>query len=224
MSRIGKNIKKIRNVKGLSQQAFADIFQLSRGNVSSYEELRADPKIEVVVEIAKYFGIPLDDFIQKDLSVNELLKYNTGLVLETEDLKRNHRMTGIPYVSAAYLPDYIDNYRDEAFIRKLPHIVIPSNARFGLMAFEIEDQESLPENFEYKNGDILFYERVVKENIHRIKGRFGLMVDHSGIKNGVYREQNGQMSLYLNELVEYPFDIDSDADYWVLRAVYGLNN
>ena len=38
MSKIGYNIKKLRNVKNLSQQAFADLFNLTRGNISSYEE------------------------------------------------------------------------------------------------------------------------------------------------------------------------------------------
>lgn len=40
MSKVGRNIKKIRSVKGLSQQAFAYLFSLTRGNISSYEELR----------------------------------------------------------------------------------------------------------------------------------------------------------------------------------------
>ena len=52
MSKVGKNIKKIRNVKALSQQAFADLFQLTRGNISSYEEFRAEPNIEIIVIIA----------------------------------------------------------------------------------------------------------------------------------------------------------------------------
>ena len=68
MTQIGKNIKKIRNVKRLSQQSFADIFDLTRGNISSYEESRAEPKIEVIMKIANFFGIPLADFIEKDLS------------------------------------------------------------------------------------------------------------------------------------------------------------
>jgi hypothetical protein len=40
----------------------------------------------------KYFGIPLADFIEKDLLVNELLYYDTELVLETEKLKLNQQL------------------------------------------------------------------------------------------------------------------------------------
>jgi len=220
MSQIGKNIKKIRNVRGLSQQAFADLFQLTRGNISSYEEFRAEPKIEVVVGIAKYFGIPLADFIEKDLSVNELLHYNAGLVLETEKLKINQQLVKIPYVPALYLSDYINQYRDEEFIQQLPYIIVPSTSKFRLIALEVDNQDRLPENFNFHNGDILMFENIVKENVHRIKDKFGVMFDENGMNVGVYKEKDQKMVLSLNEWVEYPFDVESSAQYWVLRASY----
>ncbi|ULT27864.1 helix-turn-helix domain-containing protein [Sphingobacterium sp. E70] len=65
MSNVGNNIKKLRKVKGLSQQAFGDVFNLTRGNISSYEEMRAEPKIEIVLKIANYFGIPVQHLIEK---------------------------------------------------------------------------------------------------------------------------------------------------------------
>ncbi len=220
MSKVGKNIKKIRNVKALSQQAFADLFQLTRGNISSYEEFRAEPKIEIIVNIAKYFGIPLNDFILKELSVNELLHYNTELVLETEKLKKTHHFIEVPYVSSLDIVDYEAHYNDENFIHNLPHISIPSSAKSKLIAIEIQDSESLPLGFNFKNGDILIYEQVIRENIHRIENKLGLMVDTDGIKSGVYKEQEGKIFLSLNEWVKYPFEIDSLAHYWLLRALF----
>lgn len=220
MTLIGKNIKKIRNVKGLSQQAFADLFDLTRGNISSYEEYRADPRIEVVVKIANYFGIPLVDFIEKDLSVNELLRYNAGLVLETEKLKIAQQLVKVPYIPILYIEDYIKQYADEEYIGQLPHIVIPCNSKFRLLAFEIDNQESLPNGFNYHAGDVLIVENVVKENIHRIGDKLGMMVDADGLKVGVYKEKGGTITLSLNEWVQYPFDMDSNAQYWVLRASY----
>lgn len=220
MSKVGKNIKKIRNVKALSQQAFADLFQLTRGNISSYEESRAEPKIEIIVNIAKYFGIPLNDFILKELSVNELLHYNTELVLETEKLKKTNHFIEIPYVSSLDIVDYETHYNDEDFIHSLPHISIPSSSKSKLIAIEVQDPESLPLGFNFKNGDILLYEQVIKENIHRIENKLGLMVNSDGIKSGVYKEHEGKIFLSLNEWVKYPFEIDSLAHYWLLRALF----
>ncbi|MBL4716657.1 MAG: hypothetical protein COC01_01030 [Bacteroidetes bacterium] len=76
MSNIGSNIRKIRSVKGLSQSAFADLFGLTRASIGAYEELRAEPKIDVVIEIANYFSIPLSDVFTKDLTVNQLTNFH----------------------------------------------------------------------------------------------------------------------------------------------------
>jgi transcriptional regulator with XRE-family HTH domain len=220
MSQIGKNVKKIRNVRGLSQQAFADLFQLTRGNISSYEEFRAEPKLDVMLRIAKYFGIPLADFIEKDLSVNELLHYNTELVLETEKLKLNQQLARIPYIPILYINDFAAQYKNEDFINDLPHIILPGNSRFRQIALEVDNQEALPSGFDFHTGDILVYEQVVKENAHRIVTKLGMMPHEEGLKTGVYKEEAGTITLSLNEWINYPFDMDSDNQYWVLKALY----
>jgi len=224
MTKIGKNIKKIRNIKGLSQQAFADLFQLTRGNISSYEEFRAEPRIDVLVKIANYFSIPLTNLIEKELSVNELLHYNTTLVVETEKLKVTQQLAQIPYVPILYIQDYITQFSNPEFLSKLPQITLPSNSRFKLIAIEVENQEELPSGFNYKNGDVLIYEEVTKENIHRITGKLGLMTNTEGLKWGIYKEKEGKITLSLNDWVEYPFDIDAtDIQYWTLKASYRQN-
>lgn len=224
MTHIGKNIKKIRNVKGLSQQAFAELFELTRGNISSYEEFRAEPKIESIIKIANYFGIPLDHFIQKDLSVNELLHYNAEIVLESEKLKIAQQFVKVPFVPALYISDYVNQYKDDNFILKLPHLLIPSNSKFKLLAIEIDSTENLPAGLNYKNGDILIYEEVSKENAHRITDKPGIMVDADGLKYGIYKTIGEKTLLSLNEWIEYDFDMNADCCYWVVRAAYTQQN
>jgi len=76
MSYFGTNIKKIRQIKGLSQVAFAELIDLNRGVISSYEEGRAEPKIETVMRIANYFNLSSDQLISKQLTVNELVNFS----------------------------------------------------------------------------------------------------------------------------------------------------
>lgn len=220
MSKIGKNIKKIRNVRGLSQQSFADLFGLTRGNISSYEEFRAEPRIEVLLRIANYFSIPLSDFVEKELSVNELLHYNTHIVIEPERLKAGQQLTAIPYVPSIYLPDFIKHYAEEDFIRKLPVIVVPGNSRSGLIALEVENPENLPAGFDFHRGDLLICEKINRENAHRIAGKLGILIDSEGLRTGIYKPENGSYLLALNDWIRYPFDLESDACYWLLRAEY----
>ncbi|HAN76370.1 MAG TPA: transcriptional regulator, partial [Bacteroidales bacterium] len=75
MSYFGHNIKKIRTVKNLSQQAFADMFNLKRASVGAWEEGRAEPKLDTMAEIAEAFEISLDTLVRYDLKINELLKF-----------------------------------------------------------------------------------------------------------------------------------------------------
>jgi len=220
MTQIGKNIKKIRSVKGLSQQSFAELFDLTRGNISSYEESRAEPKIEVMIRIANFFGIPLSDLIEKDLSVNELLHYNTRLVVETEKLKTTRLLTNIRYVSAPYINDYIQRHTDADFLQLLPVLTVPCAARSELIAIEIQDPNDLPAGFELRPGDILIFEQVTKENIHRITGKLGMMVDSESQKFGIYQTEGDNSILTLNDWIKYPFDIHSEKKYWLHLAAY----
>jgi len=73
MSLIGQNIRKIRSVKSLSQQGFADLFKITRASVGAYEEGRAEPKTDTSIQIARYFKLTLDQLITKELSVNNIL-------------------------------------------------------------------------------------------------------------------------------------------------------
>ncbi|CAD0222443.1 helix-turn-helix domain-containing protein [Chryseobacterium sp. JV274] len=81
MSFFGSNIKKIRQVKGLSQKAFADLFDLNRGVISSYEEGRAEPKIETILKVANHFNLNLDKFLTETLQSNQL-----GSISSTDQL------------------------------------------------------------------------------------------------------------------------------------------
>jgi transcriptional regulator with XRE-family HTH domain len=80
MSFFGTNIKKIRQVKGLSQKAFADLFNLNRGVISAYEEGRAEPKIDTLLKVAHHFNLDINDFLTKTLQVNNLV---SGSVIDT---------------------------------------------------------------------------------------------------------------------------------------------
>jgi transcriptional regulator with XRE-family HTH domain len=50
MGVIGKNVRKIRTVKKLSQAALPEIFNLARPSVGAYEEERSEPKLETVIQ------------------------------------------------------------------------------------------------------------------------------------------------------------------------------
>ena len=80
MSNFGMNIKKIRSLKNYTQQDLGDILGLTRAAVSSYEEGRAEPKIETLVRAAQIFEVSMDDLINKKLTVNELSNFKVPVI------------------------------------------------------------------------------------------------------------------------------------------------
>ena len=67
MSFFGKNIKKLRTLNNLSQQEFGNLFGLSRASIGSYEEGRADPKIDSLIKIARHFNLNIDQLLTSEI-------------------------------------------------------------------------------------------------------------------------------------------------------------
>ncbi len=138
MSFFGTNIKKIRQVRGLSQKAFADLFELNRGVISSYEEGRAEPKIETLLKVADYFNLDLHNLLTETLQVNQLA---SGSDID-------HLM-----FAADHLPNVVLN--NDPNTLKLQKIL----ANIDLV-YEFSESNSLLSNYQY--GDILFLNKTDK--------------------------------------------------------------
>lgn len=67
MNYLSKNIKYIRTLKGISQEQLAEELKVSRSRISSYEEGRATPAIDFVIELSDYINITMDVLIKKKL-------------------------------------------------------------------------------------------------------------------------------------------------------------
>lgn len=63
MQHVGKNIKKIREEKGLKQQTIADLISMHRSNYSRVETGDRDLSIEAINKIAKYFNMTIDQLV-----------------------------------------------------------------------------------------------------------------------------------------------------------------
>lgn len=76
MSFFGKNIRKIRVAKKMTQTEFAELFELKRTALGSYEEGRAEAKVDTVIKVADYFKLSLDQLLRKELTINEIFHFN----------------------------------------------------------------------------------------------------------------------------------------------------
>ena len=72
---LAKNIKKLRLFKALNQTEYAELFDITRSAVGSYEEGRAEPRLETLMKIADYFKLTVDEIIRKELTVNQIARF-----------------------------------------------------------------------------------------------------------------------------------------------------
>lgn len=167
MSFFGKNIKKIRGVKGLSQQAFADLFDLKRGTLGAYEEGRSEPKIETIIKIANHFSIAIDDILTAELTVNQLLRFNDELTLTPEELERTQFAT-VPSITVDQLDDYLEYYDNESFIADLPVMTLPINASKDFRAYTVNNLEMTTHDKGLYPKDVVIGERVPQDVIEKL--------------------------------------------------------
>jgi len=159
MSSIGKNIKKIRGVKGLNQSDFADLFDLKRASIGAYEEGRAEPKLATIMEIANYFGISVDELLKKNLSVNDLYHFDIFRQDLIKGAKHNLRpsklppiLASVPLISQAFKAEY---FADRKALSQMVQLSLPLEKEKNYRAFELADNSMLGQGWGFATGDIV---------------------------------------------------------------------
>ncbi len=81
--KIGDNLKKLRESKGLTQQEMADLMHTHRTGYSKMENNQQDIPVDKLVFVAKHFGITVDDIIffnEKNNVPNEVSMEDTAVL------------------------------------------------------------------------------------------------------------------------------------------------
>ena len=234
MSFFGKNIKKIRGVKGLSQQAFAELFGLKRATLGAYEEGRSEPKIETIIKVANYFSIQIDDLLTRDLTVNELLKFKSGITTDINELTQE-KFTDIPCITESNMSDYILYSDNDTFVNQMPSLKLPVKNTVPLRGFTINNLEMTSHDKglypndvvvghyypvdnikELLNGTlvlVLVASKLVLRRIHVLKDTIVLRADHVNIEDKEFEKKDIKeiwkiKYVFFKRLPEYKDDLE----------------
>ncbi len=134
---LGSNIKILRNRNGLTQEAAANEFGITRSTLNNYENtIVLNPTSEILITISTYFNVSIDVLLKTDLSrfsdkqLDDLTRgydvYTTGTkirVLSTTVDSRNNENNELVNVKAS--AGYTIGFSDESFIKKLPMVHLP---------------------------------------------------------------------------------------------------
>lgn len=183
MSCTGKNIRKIRTIKGLSQSDFANLFNLTRASISAYEEGRAEPKMEATLNIAKYFNIPIEELLTHEITVNEFAKFNLQNFIANES---KFETVSIPIVASRNWSAFLNGEG----LSNFPSFNCPKNFIQGELAIEVNENI----NTNLHTGTLLL---CTEQNGHSETGVY-LTIDkkEAFIRNGSQIKKTKSMKFY----------------------------
>lgn len=183
----GKNLKKIRSVHGMSQQEFAELFDLKRATLGAYEEDRSNPKLETIIKIANHFSISIEDLLTKELTVNRLLKFNEAITLVPES-NENNLAQGVICITTAIKQKFIELYKADANNTEgIPRIYLPNVSGSDMLAMVVDDLSMSGGVNGFLPKDIVIGKKVVIKHTIPGNGDLGIVLTKSAL---YFREIN----------------------------------
>ena len=82
---LSQNIRFLRRKSGLSQEELANILGVKRSSIAAYERKNVEPRLRVVLEVARYFDVNVQDLLQIRLDDSTSYRnFDTTDVADTE--------------------------------------------------------------------------------------------------------------------------------------------
>lgn len=233
MEFIKTNLKFLRKLKGWTQNELAEALGVTRAVVGSYEEGRARPTYEVLVELSKLFKYKIDDLITRDLrQIEKVPLFNEDqlqnsiegkqlrVLAITVDCNEKENIEMVPAQAAA---GYLNGYADPEFIQELQKFRLPFLPSGTYRAFEIKGDSMLP----VQPGSIIVGEYLDSWKNIRDGQTYIVLSKHDGI---VYKrvfnqiEENGTLIMRSDNpsYPAYTLKIDEVLEVW--RAVLHISH
>lgn len=163
---IGKNLKYLRKLKGLTQQELANHLGIRRSSIGAYEECRATPKYETLEKISDFFQVSIDLLVKEDVSQyneEELQNRSSGIGdIEGKNLRilpitvDSNGRENIEFIQQKASAGYLNGYADPEYIEELPKFQLPMLGSGTFRAFEIKGDSMLP----LKSGTVIIGDHI----------------------------------------------------------------
>ena len=93
MLKMVRNLKMLRNKKGISQQKLADTIGVTQQTINRYENNDTEPDIDTLIKFAEYFETSVDFLIgyTEPVSSSELNKDESNLINSYRQLSKRQK-------------------------------------------------------------------------------------------------------------------------------------
>lgn len=218
MSFFGKNIKKIRGVKRLSQQAFADVFSLKRATLGAYEEGRSEPKIDTIIRVANYFSITIDDILTKEITINELLSFDGDFTTNVNQIVKMG-FAEVPFVNELNMSDFVSDFAITNNYDSLPKISVPVSKGENILAFAVQDLVMVRNEEGLFPGDVVIGKRISSEELNEDDVLIVLLKDAIFVRRFSKTETHYELKAEHVNVPSINVDFDEKVSFWKVSEV-----
>lgn len=211
MTRLSSNVKFIRKQLRLTQDQFGQLLGIKRSLVGAYEEGRAEPRLELLQQMATHSGFSVDTIIGTDLDESTPLSalpqnHQRGkeVLVVSVDSEEKENIELVPQKAAA---GYLNGYADPEYVKELPKFKLPMLKSGTYRAFEISGDSMLP----ILPGTIIIGEYV--DNLKDLKNgkTYVLVTEREGVvykRVFNYLDESGKLFLVSDNRQYAPYQID----------------
>jgi DNA-binding XRE family transcriptional regulator len=141
---INLNLKFLRSMKNISQAELAEQLSIPRTTLSAYERGFVEPNIELMIKMAKFFKVSIDDLIAYNLEHhNPDYQSKDGLKVLAISVDSENN-SNIELVETRASAGYLDSCSDPEYIKDLPKIHFPNIPQGTYRGFQINGDSMLP--------------------------------------------------------------------------------
>ena len=228
MLNFASNIKYLRNKKAWSQQALADYFDLTRGQVASYEDHRAEPSQQTLIKYSNFFKLPIDALIRHDLTMSKedvYIDIGMNRVLFPVIINDDNEDT-IEVVPIKASAGYLSGYDDPEYISELPQMKLPFIPTGKHRAFPIKGDSMEP----WVREGAFVVGKFVESTDHLRDGQTYVVVTHNEglVYKRVYRNvQNKNVLIFKSDNAFYaPYEVrvDEVIELWEYTCKIDMQN
>lgn len=222
MSIISNNIRHLRQLQGLSQERLADELEMTRAKLSAYEESRAEPNIESLIKISRYFHVAVDALVKADLSktnLKSLMKVGDNRLLFPIVIGQNNEdmIEVIPVKATA---GYLNGYADPEYFEDVPKMNLPFIPTGKHRAFGIKGDSMPP----LKEGSFVVGKYTDSLNQLKEGSTYVLLTRTEGVVyKRVYRKDKNTLTLHSDNKIYQPYHVKVEDVLEIWEYVCSLN-
>lgn len=212
-----KNLKILRKHHQQSQQAVSDALGIKRSTYSGYESGKVEPDIPMLIRLADYFSISLDNLLRENLAAkgetflshqdpsirNE--NFRVLAITTDKDGKENIEM-----IREGAQAGYMSGYADPDFLEEMPTLNMPNLGPGTHRAFEVKGDSMWP----VQSGDVVVGSYVEHSRDIQHNNRYILLTKTDGIvfKRVLLDDEKPDQLTLLSDNPEYaPYQVNLKA-------------